>query len=259
MQGTKNRFIGTIFLIAPAVAMFVLFHPAVGFVPAELISNGDPMAPWAAAIVGLVPGYLLFKRVVTVRGHEWHRLQAIKKLSKHYKNESLKAWNEDSHLVLTTDKGSVQVGNLTQNALQKMQGKIGDLMMDNTEAGVEIDSKSDVKFLADLNHVNLASSRIVGANTLDETVKKTTRSDIEKSSVMDNLLDWIALKLSNRKSKSISEKQNLSPNDTIITENVLSLGASNYEQSVSNSWHCRSCGETNSINSAYCELCGSSR
>ena len=78
--------LGGIYFLAPAIAMFALFHPSVGFVPAQAISEGDPMAPWAAALVGLIPGYLLYKRVVTVRGHEWHRLQALKKLSKHQMN-----------------------------------------------------------------------------------------------------------------------------------------------------------------------------
>ena len=58
----------------------------------------------------------------------------IKKLSKHYKNEQSGAWADERGITLRTNQGSVEVGNLTQNALEKMQGRIGDLMMDNRDA-----------------------------------------------------------------------------------------------------------------------------
>ena len=125
-----------------------LFYPSVGFQPAQILSNGDPMAPWAAAIFGLVPGYILYKRVVTVRGHEWHRVQALKKLSKHYKNEDSGVWENNQNITLRTTQGSVEVGALTQSALQKMQGKVGDLMMDNLDASAEIESKAEIDMLA---------------------------------------------------------------------------------------------------------------
>lgn len=262
MQDTKSTFLGGFYLIAPAIAMFALFHPSVGFVPAQLLSNGDPMAPWAAGIVGLVPGYVLYKRAVTIRGHEWHRLQAIKKLSKHYKNEGSEAWNDDGNITLRTTKGSVEVGNLTQNALEKMQGRIGDLMMDNMDARAEIDTKGDIQFLADKEHVNLAASRMRGDASLEDKTNKVTFADKEKKSLMDNVLDWFALKLSKRNSESII-KQDKSSNVNLSSvqnnfEN-LSSGASDYEKSVSNSWHCRSCSNMNSITSTYCEMCGSSK
>lgn len=259
MQDTKSTFLGGFYFIAPAVAMFALFHPSIGFVPAQLVSNGDPMAPWAAAIVGLVPGYILYKRAVTVRGHEWHRLQAIKKLSRHYKNERSEVWNQDSNLTLTTPKGSVQVGNLTQNALDKMQGKIGDLIMDNTEAGNEIDFKQDIQFLADKKYVNLAASRVSGSTSIEKEKNKITYSDDPKSSVMDRILDWFALKLSNKKKQDNKKIENFPHRDIQQENNNLSLGASNYEQSISSSWHCRSCGNINPIDSTYCEICGSTK
>ena len=259
MQENKSNLIGVIYLITPAIVMFLLFSPSVGFQPAQLLSNGDPLAPWAAAIVGFVPGYILYKRVVTVRGHEWHRVQALKKLSKHYKNEDSGAW-EDNQITLHTTKGSVEVGALTQNALEKMQGKIGDLMMDNRDARAEIENKTEVGMLNEREHVNLAAARMRGDSSLEEKLEKTTVAEKE-SSAMDKMLDWIATKISKKKEKNIKKDVVLESN--IITQTVqnesISSGASEYDNLISNSWHCRSCGNMNSIDTNYCEVCGSSK
>ena len=260
MQEKKSNLIGFIYLLAPAIALFFLFYPSVGFQPAQILSNGDPMAPWAAAIVGLVPGYILYKRVVTVRGHEWHRVQALKKLSKHYKNEESGAWENNQNITLRTTQGSVEVGALTQSALEKMQGKVGDLMMDNLDASAEIESKAEIDLLADRDHVNLAAARMRGDDSLENKVKKTTVAE-SKSSLMDNVLDWIASKISKNKAKNV--KKDIISESNLVVENTknqsFSTGASEYDNLVSNSWHCRSCGHMNSIDTNYCDVCGSSK
>jgi len=246
----------------PAIAMFALFHPSVGFRPAQALSNGDPMAAWAAALVGLVPGYILYKRVITVRSHEWHRIQALKKLSKHYRNEDSASWNEEQSLKLHTTKGSVEVGSLTQNALEKMQGKIGDLMMDNTEARKEIKSEAEIDLLLDRDHVNLAAARIRGDSSLEEKTNQVTVAENKGKSGMDNIFDWIALKLSRRKEKSsqkIDVASNLNENDQNTNFQQISVGASEYDTLISNSWHCRTCSTMNSIDTNYCDVCGSSK
>ena len=262
MQDTKSTLLGGVYLFAPAIALFALFHPSVGFVPAQSISNGDPMAAWAAALVGLIPGYLLYKRVVTVRGHEWHRLQALKKLSKHYKNEDSGSWEGNQSVRLHTTQGSTEVGALTQKALEKMQGKIGDLMMDNQEARTEIETNAEIDLLSDRDHVNLAAARMRGDTTLEDKTKKTTIAEGEKKSMMDKLLDWTALKLSKKGEKSEQKKDVVSTPEMSYqdpnTENI-SGGASEYDSMISNSWHCRACSNMNSIDSNYCEMCGSSK
>ena len=260
MQDTKSSIFGWVYLLAPAIAMFALFHPSVGFVPAQAISNGDPMAAWAAGLVGLIPGYLLYKRVVTVRGHEWHRLQALKKLSKHYKNEDSGSWEQDNSFKLHTTEGSANVGPLTQKALEKMQGKIGDLMMDNQEARTEIDTNAEISLLSDRDHVNLAAARMRGDTTLEDKSKKVTVADREKKSLMDKVLDWTALKLS-KKDKAPPKTDVVINNNLNVSENIqeISGGASEYDSMVANSWHCRDCGNMNSIDSNYCEVCGSSK
>jgi len=242
--------------------MFALFHPSVGFVPAQSISNGDPMAPWAAALVGLVPGYLLYKRVVTVRGHEWHRLQALKKLSKHYKNEDSGSWEENESFRLHTTQGSAEVGVLTQKALQKMQGKIGDLMMDNQEARTEIETNAEIDLLSDRDHVNLAAARMRGDTTLEDKTKQTTVAEGEKKSLMDKILDWTALKFS-KKGKNTKQKKDVVLAPEVVYQDSISQnmsgGASEYDSMISNSWHCRTCSNMNSTDSTYCEMCGSSK
>ena len=260
MQDTKSSIFGGIYFLAPAIAMFALFHPSVGFVPAQVISDGDPMAAWAAALVGLIPGYLLYKRVVTVRGHEWHRLQALKKLSKHYKNEDSGSWEQDNSFRLHTTEGSAEVGQLTQKALEKMQGKIGDLMMDNQEARNEIETNAEISLLSDRDHVNLAAARMRGDTTLEDKTKKVTVADKEKKSLMDKIFDWTALKLS-KKDKPIKKVDVVVNNEPNVRENIqdVSGGASEYDSMIANSWHCRACGNMNSTDSNYCEMCGSSK
>ena len=101
MQEKKSNLIGFIYLLAPAIALFFYSILVLDFNLLKFIkwrSNGS----WAAAIVGLVPGYVLYKRVVTVRGHEWHRVQALKKLSKHYKNEESGVWENNQNITLRT-------------------------------------------------------------------------------------------------------------------------------------------------------------
>lgn len=262
MQDTKSSILGGIYFFVPAIIMFALFHPSVGFRPAQALSQGDPMAAWAAALVGLVPGYLLYKRVVTVRGHEWHRVQALKKLSKHYKNEDSGSWEEDQSFRLHTTQGSAEVGTLTQKALEKMQGKVGDLMMDNRDARNEIDTTTEIDLLSEKDHVNLAAARMRGDTSLEDTTSKITVADGDKKSVMDNVLDWIALKLSMNKGKDAKKKDVVSAPEISYHESNIQMsskGASEYNNLISNSWHCRDCGNMNSIDTNYCEVCGSSK
>ena len=261
MEQTKSSILGGVFLLAPAIAMFALFHPSIGFRPAQALSNGDPMAAWAAAIVGVVPGYILYKRAITVRSHEWYRIQALKKLSKHYKNEDSGAWNETGSLKLHTTKGSVEVGSLTQNALEKMQGKIGDLIMDNNEARNEVKSEAEIDLLLDRDHVNLAAARMRGDTSLEEKTKQVTVAKEDKSS-MDSVLDWIAIKLSKKKETSATKIDVVSNSGEANSElNIqqVSTGASEYDKLVSNSWHCRNCSTMNSMDASYCDICGSSK
>ena len=50
-------------------------------------------------------------------------------------------------------------------------------------------------------------------------------------------------------------------NEPNVRENIqgVSGGASEYDSMIANSWHCRVCGNMNSIDSNYCEMCGSSK
>ena len=262
VEDSKSSILGGVYLLAPAIAMFVLFHPSVGFRPAQALSHGDPMAAWAAALVGLVPGYILYKRVITVRSHEWHRIQALKKLSKHYKNEDSASWNEDQSIKLHTTKGSVEVGTLTENALEKMQGRIGDLLMDNTEARSEIKSEADIELLLDKDHVNLAAARMRGDSSLEDKTNQVTIAENKGKSGMDTVLDWIALKLSRKNDKNpqktdIVSDTNESGQDSDFQQRT--VGASEYDSLISNSWHCRTCSTMNSIDTNYCDVCGSSK
>jgi len=262
MQDSKSNILGGIYLIAPAIVMFALFHPDVGFRPAQALSQGDPMAAWAAALVGLVPGYLIYKRVVTVRGHEWHRLQALKKLSKHYRSEDSGSWEEDQSFRLRTTQGSTEVGELTQKALEKMQGKVGDLMMDNQEEGNEIETSTEIELLSERDHVRLAAARMRGDTSLEDKTSKTTVADRDQKTAMDKLLDWFALKLSMKKGKNIQKTDVVSPPEINYHESNIqnvSTGASEYDSLISNSWHCRNCSKMNSIDANYCETCGSSK
>ena len=47
--GEKNNLIGFVYLLAPAIALFLLFYPSVGFQPAQILSNGDPMNPMGSS------------------------------------------------------------------------------------------------------------------------------------------------------------------------------------------------------------------
>ena len=68
-------------------------------------------------------------------------------------------------------------------------------------------------------------------------------------------------KISKNKAKNV--KKDIISESNLVVENTknqsFSTGASEYDNLVSNSWHCRSCGHMNSIDSNYCDVCGSSK
>ena len=260
MSDVKHPVTSWVYLLAPAAIAFFLFHPKVAFVPAMALSDGDPMAPFAAALVGLVPGYILYKRTRVVRSHEWHRIQALNKLSKHYAADDSEAWNRDENVTLHATGGSVKLGELGQAALDKMHGSIGDLMMDDTQIKADIEDEVDVNLLLDQEHVALAAARMRGDVTMEEKIQKSVIRDEDRSSGLDSVLDWVALKIGKRKKADETDSAKYNPTIAVNSESeITSSAAMEYDQMITNSWHCRLCQKMNPIESPYCDQCGTGK
>ena len=89
--------------------------------------------------------------------------------------------------------------------------------MDNLDARAEIESKAEVDMLADRDHVNLAAARMRGDDSLENKVKKTTVAE-SKSSLMDNVLDWIASIISKNKAKNV--KNDITSESNLMIDNT---------------------------------------
>lgn len=261
MSDVKHPLTSWIYMLAPAAILFFLFHPKVAFVPAIALSGADPMAPFAAALVGLVPGYILYKRTRTVRSHEWHRVQALKKLGKHYATDDSEAWHGDDPVTLRTTGGSVELGDLGKAALERMQGRVGDLMMDDTSVQQDISDEAEVDMLLERDHVALAAARVRGDVTMEEKSQASTIGQEERATGVDAALDWVALKVARRK-RDAEKKQAPDLPETSFAANpepVASSAAVEYDNLIVNSWHCRQCQKMNPTDSPYCEQCGTGK
>ena len=245
---------------SPAISLALLIAPtmcivAVRFgIPAlnEVISN-DFILEASLHIFAVLVGLFMLTRYSRIEDHEYHRSNAIRRLSKTYKNEDRGLWDEKSDKALEKleSKANSPIKRVNKNLTRRMSGSIGSLNTEMSETEVEDGYQAEVRVLG--------MQTIVDEEAIDVTKQKQSKASISKllSSSLDRSAERRLQKIKNRqeKAKIKAKKKSIKKNSKA------KVGNSPWDGSVTTSTvksviSCSQCGVLNNRESQYCTSCG---
>ncbi len=245
---------------SPAISLALLIAPtmcivAVRFgIPAlnEVISN-DFILEASLHIFAVLVGLFMLTRYSRIEDHEYHRSNAIRRLSKTYKNEDRGLWDEKSDKALEKleSKANSPIKRANKNLTRRMSGSIGSLNTEMSETEVEDGYQAEVRVLG--------MQTIVDEEAIDVTKQKQSKASISKllSSSLDRSAERRLQKIKNRqeKAKIKAKKKSIKKNSKA------KAGNSPWDGSVTTSTvksviSCSQCGVLNNRESQYCTSCG---
>ena len=245
---------------SPAISLALLIAPtmcivAVRFgIPAlnEVISN-DFILEASLHIFAVLVGLFMLTRYSRIEDHEYPRSNAIRRLSKTYKNEDRGLWDEKSDKALEKleSKANSPIKRVNKNLTRRMSGSIGSLNTEMSETEVEDGYQAEVRVLG--------MQTIVDEEAIDVTKQKQSKASISKllSSSLDRSAERRLQKIKNRqeKAKIKAKKKSIKKNSKA------KVGNSPWDGSVTTSTvksviSCSQCGVLNNRESQYCTSCG---
>ena len=173
---------------SPAISLALLIAPtmcivAVRFgIPAldEVISN-DFILEASLHIVAIFVGLFMLTRYSRIEDHEYHRSNAIRRLSKTYKSEDRGLWDEKSDKALQKleSKANSPGSRANKKITKRMSGNIGSLNTEMSETEVEDGYEAEVRVSG--------MQTFVDQEAIDETKKKQSKTSI--SMLLSSSLD----------------------------------------------------------------------
>ncbi len=245
---------------SPAISLALLIAPtmcivAVRFgIPAlnEVISN-DFILEASLHIFAVLVGLFMLTRYSRIEDHEYHRSNAIRRLSKTYKNEDRGLWDEKSDKALEKleSKANSPIKRANKNLTRRMSGSIGSLNTEMSETEVEDGYQAEVRVLG--------MQTIVDEEAIDATKQKQSKASISKllSSSLDRSAERRLQKIKNRqeKAKIKAKKKSIKKNSKAKTGNSPWDGSAT-TSTVKSVISCSQCGVLNNRESQYCTSCG---
>ncbi len=245
---------------SPAISLALLIAPtmcivAVRFgIPAlnEVISN-DFILEASLHIFAVLVGLFMLTRYSRIEDHEYHRSNAIRRLSKTYKNEDRGLWDEKSDKALEKleSKANSPTKRANKNLTRRMSGSIGSLNTEMSETEVEDGYQAEVRVLG--------MQTIVDEEAIDATKQKQSKASISKllSSSLDRSAERRLQKIKNRqeKAKIKAKKKSIKKNSKAKTGNSPWDGSAT-TSTVKSVISCSQCGVLNNRESQYCTSCG---
>ncbi len=245
---------------SPAISLALLIAPtmcivAVRFgIPAlnEVISN-DFILEASLHIFAVLVGLFMLTRYSRIEDHEYHRSNAIRRLSKTYKNEDRGLWDEKSDKALEKleSKANSPTKRANKNLTRRMSGSIGSLNTEMSETEVEDGYQAEVRVLG--------MQTIVDEEAIDATKQKQSKASISKllSSSLDRSAERRLQKIKNRqeKAKIKAKKKSIKKNSKAKAGNS-PWDSSATTSTVKSVISCSQCGVLNNRESQYCTSCG---
>jgi hypothetical protein len=262
MADEKNQLNGWVLFVAP-IFVFVAIYQLIPAISDRLITDWVGLVIYLA--VSVLIGFFLFRNSRTIRDHEWHRSKHIKRLQKNYAAEDRGVWSKADLAMagLEADAQGIEMGQMSQKALQRLDGSIGGLTGDRLTS--EIESKDtdheSVALFSESEHVRRSTARVTGEGDPVEFVQGVThaRETSEKGligGVLDKLKATSVQPSATIEPTSLQEPE-LAADDWYAQEmhGVATAGPSSATSApVGNT--CGSCGLGNLESEAYCENCG---
>ncbi|DAC46360.1 MAG: hypothetical protein CMA62_02595 [Euryarchaeota archaeon] len=245
---------------SPAISLALFLAPtlcivAVRFgIPAleEVISN-DFVLEASLHITAIAIGFFMLSRYARVEDHEYHRSNAIRRLSKTYRSEDRGLWEEKSDKALQRLESKVNTpsSKVRRNVSTRMSGRVGSLNTEMNEAEVDDDYEAEV-------HVS-GMQTIVDDEAVGSPQENRSRISISKfiNSSLDRSAEKRLQKIKEREKKATLKAQKKSEKNKSRSKDPNSpwesTGSSSTVKSVVS---CNQCGTINNSGSQYCTSCG---
>lgn len=245
---------------SPAISLALLFAPTLcvvairfGLPAIEEIISQDNLLEISIHAMALSLGALMLYRYLRVEDHEFHRSQAIRRLSKTYKSEDRGLWEEKSDRALQKleIKANSSSRRISTKVTKRMTGNVGSLNAEMDESEVDDDYEAEVRVSGlqtivdeeniDLDEVQKRSSSI--SNVINSFLDKSARRRLLKMKKKEEKKRIKDIK--KNKKKASKNKLSDSPWDD--------LPSSSNNRKVNK---CNHCGAMNDSDSQYCISCG---
>ncbi len=262
MADEKNTLNAWILFTAPSF-VFIAIYQLIPAVSQRLITDWIGLVIYIS--VAILIGFFLFRNSRTVRDHEWHRRKHIKRLQKDYAAEDRGIWSKADLAMseLEADAQGIEQGQMSKQALQKLDGSIAELTGERLTAEIESQdtNQDDVELFTESEHVRRSTARVTGESGPVESVQGVTHARAEPDKgliggVLDKLKETAAQPETAPVNSPIQAAE--PPADDWYSQEMRGVSTTGLNTvspaSVGN--RCGSCGHGNSESESYCENCG---
>lgn len=234
----RSSTLGAALLLAPTLCLVALRFASTAL---DEVISGDAVLMYSLHGAALVVGLVMLLRYRKVKDHEYHRSQAIRKLSRSYSREDRGLWEKGDSAIerLESRANAPKKGRSAMRAMVLEKGSIGSMNKERMEEEILDEG-------ANPEPRNLGISTIVDEQAITEPKGPGLFSRF--SAWISLSLDESAKRRMEKKSAKSSKSKSPEPKDMWAKPSQSSLA-----RSVSS---CPSCGALNNSGIAYCSSCG---
>ena len=187
-----------------SLAMIVLPTIILAFVhitvtPLKEMFAIEPLLMYAWYIVGAIIGIIMWRKMRIVKDHEFRRAVVMKGMKEVYAAEEAGVWSKNASLD----------SEISAEGEARLKGQVSSIDGEGPEMELDLDHKVDVDLLVESKHIQKASMRVTGKQSLDSEELESTIGAIRKTGSMDRFLDFFGGLFSGKDARqSRSESRN---------------------------------------------------
>jgi hypothetical protein len=168
-----------------SLAMIVLPTIILAFVhitvtPLKEMFAIEPLLMYAWYIVGAIIGIIMWRKMRIVKDHEFRRAVVMKGMKEVYAAEEAGVWSQNASLD----------SEISAEGEARLKGQVSSIDGEGPEMELDLDHKVDVDLLIESKHIQKASMRVTGKQSLDSEELESTIGAIRKTGSMDRFLDF---------------------------------------------------------------------
>ena len=234
----RSPVLGLALLLAPTLCLVALRLASTAL---EEVVSEDKVLMYSLHGAALLVGLIMFMRYRKVEDHEYHRSQAIRKLSKSYSREDRGLWEKADSAIerLESRAKAPKKGRSAMRAMALEKGSIGSMNTEKREEEIP-DEQAD------------GETRNMGISTI---VDEQAITEPKGPGLISRLSTWFSTSLENSAKRRMERKSSKSKKTKTSDSNDMwdSSSQSSLARSVSS---CPACGALNNSGTAYCTSCG---
>jgi hypothetical protein len=168
-----------------SLAMIVLPTIILAFVhitvtPLKEMFAIEPLLMYAWYIIGAIIGIIMWRKTRIVKDHEFRRAVVMKGMKEVYAAEEAGVWSQNASLD----------SEISAEGEARLKGQVSSIDGEGPEMELDLDHKVDVDLLIESKHIQKASMRVTGKQSLDSEELESTIGAIRKTGSMDRFLDF---------------------------------------------------------------------